>query len=66
MTPDSAIERVLRLDTFKLSKGWESVELRANQNGYDLGANGSNYGILPMGFSESKDEFEFLIIGGHH
>ena len=57
-TKDVRFERVLRLDTLKLGKGWDSIDIPNPSL-----ANGSYYGVFPLCFKNEK--FEFLIFGGY-
>ena len=57
-TPAENQERVLRLDTVKMRKGWSDLLLKSApgiNNGYD-------YGVFPLKFSEGVQEF--IIYGG--
>ena len=56
-TKDVRFERVLRLDTLKLGKGWDSIEIPNPSL-----ENGSGYGVFPLDFKNEK--FEFLVFGG--
>ena len=57
--PDSSIEKVRRLDTNKICKGWYILELKNPRE-----KNGFFYGVIPLDVEdESEDNFEFLIFG---
>jgi len=48
---------VLRLDTLKLGKGWDCIDIPNPSL-----ENGVGYGVFPLGLNNEK--FEFLVFGG--
>jgi hypothetical protein len=57
---DPTIERILRLNTLIVKKGWAKIVIKNPTNQV-----GIQQGVVPLGFAnDDETEFEFLVFGG--